>query len=78
MVFHWSGGKTDQIKQEAIQKIKYFKKKYRTIHAYFLVGIPDITHRVKENYYEEVTMVEDIEKLAKDIKTKFLDLAQEI
>ena len=77
VVFHWSGGKTDQIKQEAIQKIKYYKKKYRTIHAYFLVGIPDITHRVKENDYEEVTMVEDIEKLAKDIKKKFLDLAQE-
>ena len=27
VVFHWSGGKTDQIKQEAIQKIKYYKNK---------------------------------------------------
>ena len=42
------------------------------------MGIPDITHRVKENDYEEVTMMEDIEKLAKDIKTKFLGLAQEV
>ena len=78
VVFHKSGGEIEEIKEEAIQKIKYYKKKYLTIHAYFLVGIPDITHREKGSGYEEVSVVDDTNDLVDKIKKKLLKLADEI
>ena len=64
--------------KEAVQKIKYYKKKYPIIHAYFGVGIPDITHGEKGGGYEEVTIADDTNDLVDTIKPKFLKLADVI
>ena len=54
---------------------KYFKR-YREIHVYFLVGIPDITHRMVGYAYEEVTFTDIPEQKIKQVKQNFLDLTE--
>ena len=65
------------MKEEAKNKINYYRRKYRTIHCYFLVGIPDITQRVKGDGYEEVTMG-DMEQCVENISERILDLSETI
>ena len=77
VVFCLSGWKILAIKEEAKNEINYYRRKYRTIHCYFLVGVPDITQRVKGDGYEDVTMG-DMEQCVENISERLLDLTETI
>ena len=54
VVFSKSGCKLPKIMRDIQEKIPKYKKKYKLIHVYFLIGIPDITTMVRGDDYEEV------------------------
>ena len=55
VVFSKSGRKVDTFVRDVQDKIPKYLKKYKLIHVYFLIGIPDITTMERGDDYEEVT-----------------------
>lgn len=78
VVFFRSGGRINQIKEDACAKIDYYKRKYLNIHVYFLVGIPDITSKVSMDAYEETILTKSITELTETFTESLLDLSAAI
>ena len=78
VVFSRSGGKIAKIKEEVLEKIPKYKKKYQTVHVYFLVGIPDITKRIRRGAYEEFAFIDEDDTLASNIQNQILELSEAV
>ena len=77
VVFCLSGWKIKDIQNEALKKILYYQRRYQIIHCYFLVGIPDITLRVRGDGYEETTMGDMLQCVNK-VNGLLLDLTETV
>ena len=77
VVFCLSGWKIKDIQNEAIKKILYYQRKYQVIHCYFLVGIPDLTLRVRGDGCEETTMGDMLQCVNK-VNELLLDLTETV
>ena len=78
VVFFRKGGKIDQISEQALEKIPKYLRKYKVVHVYFLIGIPDIAKRMKRDSYQEVTFDTKNPVLVEEINNKLLVLTNKV
>ena len=75
VVFSKGGRKIEKFISDIQEKIPKYQKKYRKIHVYYLIGIPDITSLVREDGYEEVTF-NDSAEFKEEFISKILTLTE--
>ena len=80
VVFSKSGRKIDTFIRDVQEKIPKYLKKYKQVHVYFLIGIPDITMMERRDDYEEVTFKDsaDFVQIFIDKTKTLLDKTKEL